>query len=569
MQWNIKIDTDVTLLPKGQYHPVVNALLESRGYISPDQQAAFLSPQYERDVHDPFLFLVMSSVVERVRKALEQNETVGIFGDFDADGVTSSVILRVGLEKLGLTPLVYLPDKLTEGHGLSVPAVEFFAREGATLIFTLDCGMMNHEEILLAKEKGIETIVVDHHHVPELLPAAYAIVNPNLLTETYPFRELCGAGTTFKVVQALIETFLPEELEQTKWLLDAVAIGTVADVMPLIGENRALVQYGLLVLQKTKRLGLRALLQEAQIDQEHSETFTAELIAFQIAPRINAASRMAHAKIAHDLLMTESDEEAVALAKELQKLNVARQKQSQKITDEVALVIEQQGPRFFAFAAEEHYPYGIVGLIAGRIASTYQRPTAIVTKGEHSSRGSFRSIPGFSVIAALEQCADLLEKYGGHAQAAGMHIQNSNLALFEERFEGLAEEWFLKQGKQASDDTVLTIDAELTPAYVNQELVESLKKMAPFGEGNREPVFLIRNLEVKSVRRLGAKNQHLKLVVVLFGTKTLDVIAFNHKEDEERVVREGSLVTVIGTLNENLWQGRVSLQLQAVQVEVC
>jgi single-stranded-DNA-specific exonuclease len=277
---------------------------------------------------------------------------------------------------------------------------------------------------------------------------------------------------------------------------------------------------------------------------------------------------MAHAKIAHDLFMATKPDEATELARTLQKLNVSRQKQSQKITDEVIVKIEQQEPRFFAFAAAEHYPYGIVGLIAGRIANKYQRPTAILTRGEKTSKGSFRSIPGFSVIEALEQCADLLDRYGGHEQAAGMHIDNTNLEAFEKRFETLVKKWFTEQGKKAEDETVLAIDAELLPAHINNELIEQLKKMAPFGEGNREPVFLLRNLPVKSIRRLGAKSQHLKMVVELTGIKALDVIAFNYTDGPENIT-EGSIVTLVGTLGENIWQGRRSLQMQVTSLMVC
>ncbi len=568
MQWNIKINQDVALLPKGEYHPVIEVLLNDRGYTLPEQKAAFLSPQYDRDVHDPFLFVAMEGVVERIKKAREQKETVGIFGDFDADGVTSSVILRVGLEKLGLAPLVYLPDKLSEGHGLSVQAVDFFVREGATLIVTLDCGMMNHQEIALAKERGIETIVVDHHHVPEILPEALAIVNPKLPAEKYPFRDLCGAGTTFKVVQALFKALLPEEEEQLKWLLDVVAIGTVADVMPLHGENRALVKYGLVVLQKTKRHGLKALLQEARINQDATEAFTAEMIAFQIAPRINAASRMAHAKIAHDLLIAESEEEAIELAQELQKLNVARQKQSQKITEEITKRIEEGEKKAFLFAADEHYPYGIVGLIAGRIANTYQRPTAVLTKGEESSRGSFRSIPGFSVIEALEQCSDLLEKYGGHEQAAGMHIKNKNLAAFEDRFENIAKNWFLKNKKDQTADTELAIDVELSSSFINPDLIDGLKKMAPFGEGNRMPIFLLRDVAIDEVRCIGGKSEHLKLKVLLPERGAIDVIGFHHGSRSVDL-QKGTRVNIVGSLGENIWQGRRSLQIELLDIEVC
>ncbi len=539
--------------------------MKNRGYHTPEEQGVFLAPDYERDVQNPFLFSQMEDVVARVSQAQSSQEIVGIFGDFDADGVTSSVILRKVLESIGVPVEVYLPEKLTEGHGLNQKAVDFFKEKKVALIFTLDCGMMNHAEVLYAKEQGIECIIIDHHHVPEVLPEAYAIINPKLKDETYPFRDLCGAGTTFKVATAIISTLQPQDTDQLKWLLDIVAIGTVADVMPLVGENRTLVRYGLLVLSKTKNLGLRALLQEARIDLEKSGVPDAEVIAFQIAPRINAASRMAHARIAHDLLMASTPEEASGLAKELQRLNVARQKASAATTKEIKEYLEKEkADKHFLFAAESHYPYGIVGLVAGRISNTYQKPTAILTKGSDTSRGSFRSVPGFSVIQALEQCADLLERYGGHEQAAGMHIQNKHLQAFEERFNALVEAWRGTQ-EQMPEQNVLTIDAEISPVHIGNELWRDLKKLAPFGEGNREPVLGVRGAVIQSFRSLGKDSEHLKLVVRL-GNKTFDAIAFNITKDTGYLA-EGMKVDLACTLGENTWAGTTRLQLRVLDIQ--
>ena len=563
MQWNIQVTKEKLFEQKTLFHPVVESILTSRGYHTKNDRDVFLAPDYERDVHDPFLFSAMDKVVERVRQAQEKKEILGIFGDFDADGVTSSVLLRTALESLGIANVVYLPDKLSEGHGLNNKAVDFFAAEGAKCIFTLDCGMMNHDEILYAKEKEIEVIVVDHHHVPEVLPEAFAIINPKLKGEQYPFRELCGAGTTFKVAQALTTALDPEKTDQLKWLLDIVAIGTVADVMPLIGENRAFVKYGLLVLSKTRNLGLQALLKVSGIDFEKGATSDAELIAFQIAPRINAASRMAHARIAHDLLMAKTPDEALLLAKKLQSLNTARQKQSATFTQEIKEYLEEhkQGKQFLMATGE--YPYGIVGLIAGRIASSFQKPTAILTQGETVSRGSFRSVPGFSVIEALEQCAPLLERFGGHAQAAGMQIQNSNIPAFEEQFNALAEAW-KKEQINTTDEKVLYIDAELSPVHVGNEVLCELRKLAPYGEGNREPVFALRKVPIETLRTLGKSNEHLKLGLKI-ENKTIDGIGFQLGE-RASTLQPGVMVDIAFSLDENVWNGRRSLQLKIVDL---
>lgn len=548
---------------KNRLHPVVEALLEERGYKTPEEQRNFLTPNYERDVQDPFLFAHMQDLITLFRQAKKESWKIGVFGDFDCDGVTSTVIFTEGLKKLGMPYEVYLPDKLTEGHGLSNRAVDFFEAAGTQMIVTLDCGMMNHEAIAYARSLGQEVVVIDHHHVPEVLPEASVIINPKLKTETYPFTELCGAGTSFKVVTALWQTFIPEEADQAKWLLDVAALGTVADVMPLIGENRALVQYGLLVLTKTRRNGLAALL--ALCRQEEGFVPTAEFIAFQVAPRINAASRMAHARIAYDLLMAEDDETAAKLAKELDALNTKRQKQSREVTAVVCETITQNhNEDAFLCVSNEAYPYGIVGLIAGRVANQYQKPAAILTNEGETSRGSLRSIPGFSVIQALEAVSDVLIKYGGHEQAAGMTIENKHLDLFRRKMNEFVAEW---QGENGEDTSVVSdgvVDIELFPAQVTPELLRELKKMAPFGEGNREPVFLMRDALVADVRTLGADGQHLKLKVEL-GNKAVDAIGFSLSEAGGHLA-PGQHATLIFTLGENVWRGRRSLQLQLVDV---
>ena len=251
-QWKYKITSLPESTGQEELHPVTEALLNNRGYTTKEARELFLSPNFDRDIHDPFLFADMEKIVVRIGEARKNLETVGVFGDFDADGVTSSVIMREALQAVGVPVEVYIPEKVNEGHGFNELAVDFFESKGIKLVLTLDCGIMNHEVILAAKKRGIATIVIDHHHVPEVMPEAFAIVNPKVPTETYPFRELCGAGTSFKVAQALYMRYLPDQVDQLKWLLDVVATGTVADVMPLIDENRAIVKYGLIVLSKSK-----------------------------------------------------------------------------------------------------------------------------------------------------------------------------------------------------------------------------------------------------------------------------------------------------------------------------
>lgn len=561
--WKYKIET----LPEGgagEMHPVTEALLRERGLADQEARDLFLMPSFDRDIHDPFLFLDMEKIVARIGEARASLETVGIFGDFDADGVTSSVIMREALEAVGVPVEVYIPEKVNEGHGFNELAVDFFESKGIKLVLTLDCGIMNHETIVEAKRRGIATIVIDHHHVPEVMPEAYAIINPKVPTETYPFRELCGAGTSFKVAQALYQRFLPEQVEQLKWLLDVVAIGTVADVMPLIGENRVIVKYGLMVLSKTRRVGLEEMFAvgKMKIDEEHVPDV--HMIGFQIAPRINAASRMAHAMLAHRLLMERDQVEARVLALELEDCNVRRQKVSAEVTDRVReIALEKFSNKKFIFAVDEHFPYGVVGLIAGRIAREFNKPTCVMTRGEMTSTGSFRSIPELNIIEAIEACAPLLEKFGGHAQAAGMTIKNENMDAFYAQFNAVVE----KKLASVITEPEQWIDIRLRAEHITPKLYRDLILFAPFGEGNREPVFALENMVVREARLVGNGSKHWKLSLVpQGGIKCFDAIGFSLGANFPDI-KEGDVMDIAFTLDENTWNGSTSLQFKLVDIQ--
>lgn len=326
-KWKVKIDS-VTPKQKTSYHPVTETLLSDRGYVDIQSIEQFFRPDYDRDLHDPFLFVSMRRVVDRMRQAQAGGERIGIFGDYDADGVTSSVLLRLALERLGFSVTVYIPHKEKEGHGVHQNALDAFQKAGVTVMFTVDCGMTNIAEVAEANRLGMDVIIIDHHHVPEIFPDAFAIVNPKVRDCGYPFQELCGAGTTFKVIQALYQELAPERTGELKWLLDLAAIGTVADVMPLIGENRAIVTYGLIVLSKTRNIGLLEMYVTGKLKIDEWNRPDARMIGFQIGPRINAASRMDHGRIAHDLLASKDQSEAVALATQLEQLNNDRDRKS-------------------------------------------------------------------------------------------------------------------------------------------------------------------------------------------------------------------------------------------------
>ncbi len=540
----------------------IETVLSFRGVESEDDRKKFLAPNYDTDLADPFLFADMQKLVDRVGKAREEKEKVGIFGDYDADGITSSVVLRKVLERLGLAVIPYIPDKLTEGHGLHQNALDAFEREGVKLVFTVDCGMMNHSEIKDAVSRGMEVIVIDHHHVPKDLPDAFAIINPKLPDSKYPFQELCGAGTAFTVARALYQTFLPDATDELKWLLDVVAIGTVADCMPLVGENRVMVKYGLIVLSKTRSVGLREMFSVGKIAIDEDRLPTAQMIAFQIGPRINAASRMAHARMAHDLLMTTKQDEARLLALELEAQNQSRQKVSEALAREVRVVAEQlYRDKKLIFAVGEHYPLGVAGLVAGKIAHELGKPTAVFAKGDVESTGSFRSIPALNMIEAIGECAELLERFGGHSQAAGATILNANLEAFYEKLEKIVNR------KLAETDMTLTldIDLEISPVHITPGFVSRLKRLEPFGIGNPEPTFLIRDVAIKETRLVGNGEKHLKLSFKteqgIFGG-----IGFGMGE-EWGTLHKDERVDVVFHLEENRWNGSKRLEWRVLDIQ--
>ncbi len=553
-RWRIR-DENVTT------EPVIDRLLSLRGIVTEEDRKRFLEPDYDRDLHDPFLFSSMEKVMERIRKAKAGGERIGIFGDFDADGITSSVLLREGLERAGFPVSVHIPDKHTEGHGLSMLALDFFSSEGVMLVFTVDCGMMNHAEIAEARVRGMDVIVVDHHHVPETLPEAFAIINPKLPGEPYPFKELCGAGTTFKVVQAIYETFLPNEKDQLKWLLDVAAVGTVADVMPLVGENRVIVAYGLIVLSKTRRVGFQEMFALGRMPIRSGKTPVARDIAFHIAPRINAASRMAHARTAHDLLMETDSGRAQELARILEGYNDERRKVSESISNLVRESALRSADQPIVFAAHEDFHFGVIGLVAGRIAHEFRKPVIVLTKGETESRGSLRSIPEVNIIESLEECSDLLLRFGGHAQAAGLLVRNTDLEELEARLGGIVDRRL--SGQEIEPE--LVADMEMKSSDISLDLARSIRKLAPFGEGNPEPIFFAGSVRVEESRPVGSDGKHIKLSISFPGGRIFDAIGFS-LSDRIPDLCSGDLLDILFQVDENEWQGNVKLQLKLVDM---
>lgn len=563
-KWKVKIDS-VTPKQKTSYHPVTETLLSDRGYADIQSIEQFFRPDYDRDLHDPFLFVSMRKVVDRMKQAKLTGERIGIFGDYDADGVTSSVLLRMALERLGFSVTVYIPHKEKEGHGVHQNALDAFQKDGATVMFTVDCGMTNITEVAEANRLGMDVIIIDHHHVPEVFPDAFAIVNPRVLDCGYPFQELCGAGTTFKVIQALYQELAPESTGELKWFLDLAAIGTVADVMPLIGENRALVTYGLIVLSKTRNIGLLEMYATGKLRIDEWNRPDARMIGFQIGPRINAASRMDHGRIAHDLLAAEDQAEASVLASRLEQLNNDRRKLSERISGLVRAEAKEQKDRRSVIAVHPDYTIGVVGLVAGTIAREIGKPVVVLRQYDTYSTGSLRSVPGLNIIEVVERCGDLLEKFGGHAQAAGLTVKNERLPEFRARFDEIVNELLPDE----IGEPELIIDIRLEPEHLTMELLSDINGFAPFGQGNPEPVFLLDELVIRNVRFVGAGEKHLKITFLPpdGSGKNIDGIAFS-LGGRFPDLKEGDRVSVVFQLSENTWNGASSLQLKIMDMKL-
>ncbi len=538
-------------------NPIIEQLFLQKNLTTKKHVEDFLSPNYE-DLHSPFLFRNMSKVVNRVKKAMQNSEIIGVFGDHDADGVNSATLLADGLEMLGLNVDVYIPDKLTEGHGINKNAINEFIQNGITLMFSVDCGTSNIEEVAYANKKGIDVIITDHHHAPEILPEAYAIINPQLPECTYPFKELSGTAVAFKVVQALFEKIKPEKQEQLKWLLDTVCVGTVADCVPLVEENRILVYYGLLVLSQTKRIGYKQLFAVSGINNKE---ITASTVAFQIAPRINAPGRMSHAKHSFELLRTQDVSNATKLAQFVESQNIERREITQKLTKDIENIVKKDHlDKDFILIAGGDYPVGVVGIIAGQIAQKYQKPTGIFTKFDKESRGSFRSIKDLHIVDVLGKCENYLEKYGGHEQAAGAVIKNENFAKFCERANKVVKE----KTKDISDEVVLNADVKIELKDINLKLVEELSGLEPFGEGNEEPVFAIYDLIISDIRAIGSNQTHLKMTLQS-GEDRIDAIAFG-RGFMVSLLHKGDKINVLANVQKNEWNGNINIQLNIVDI---
>jgi single-stranded-DNA-specific exonuclease len=503
-------------LAAAPYPPLIRHLLYHREIRTPQQAAAYFdSAPIE---HDPLLLPDIGPAMERIRSAIDSGQKIAIYGDFDVDGVTASAILIEGLREVGAKVESYLPDRFSEGYGVNIEAIDSLAARGVRLMITADCGTSSVEEIAHASTLGVDTIVLDHHTVPPELPAAVALVNPKRPGNRYGEPELASGGLAYKLMSALYTSFGREYPGER--YLDLVALSTICDVAPLRGENRSLVRRGLVALSRAERPGIRALLDASGVDPA---TVDSDTIGYTLGPRLNAAGRLAHARLALDLLMETDRDRAMERALELTDLNLQRR---QATADAMALarsILADEDPAApLIFVGHEDIPAGIVGIVAGRLAEEYYRPAVVYQRDAETSRASCRSIPEFDISAALRSCGGLMVRFGGHRAAAGFTVANDKLPALKQALLSVAA----KELAGIELEPVIDIDAEVALKHLNGKIIEAISRMAPFGQENPEPTFRSNNVEVIDAWNMGGDGSHLRLKL-RDGRVTYPAVAFS------------------------------------------
>lgn len=570
-------DTSKRIFP--ELEKITEDILTQRGIDTKEKKEEFLYPDYEKHLHNPKLLTDIQKAVNRILQARKNKETIYIYGDYDVDGITSATILSDFLNQIGLKSKTYLPDRNKEGYGLNQSAIDYIKKQGTDLIITVDCGITNFDEVEYAKQQNLDVIITDHHFVPEKIPKALAVINPKRKKDKYPEKMLAGVGVTFKLIQAIADEISDYDNQQLKWLLDLVAIGNVADCVPLLGENRTLTKYGLMVLSKTRRVGLKQLFTVGRINIDASRLPGGEVIGFQIAPRINAAGRMNHASLAYELLTRTPDKitEARTLALEIESQNQRRQKETLEIMKEVEKELDIHNLPTIIIQSSKHWSLGLVGLVAGRIADKYNRPCILLQEKDGELKGSCRSIPAFHLMEALPKVSKLLKKFGGHSQAAGITLTKKNFPKFKKSMIELAK----KQNIHLAPKEI-TIDLKISLKEINEKLLDELLLMEPFGQGNPKPKFLSRNVVVKRIAYLGTEQKHLKIwladkeedseqleIIAFFFENTFDFLTVPNKvSDKKTALKPGDKIDIIYTLEENIWNGQRSIQGKIVDIKI-
>ena len=533
---------------KNNISELLATVLINRGIKTKKEIDIFLNPT-RNDFHDPYLIKDMDLAVDRILKAIKNNEKTIIYGDYDVDGITSITVLKKFLKERGLDVGYYIPNRLDEGYGLNKAAIEKIAKEGYTLIITVDCGISGLEEVEYASLLGIDTIVTDHHEPMEQLPNAIAVVDNKRKDSTYPFKSLAGVGVVFKLTQAIGKKLNLPEKEYLKYL-DIVCIGTISDIVPLIDENRVIAKLGLKLVEVTKNIGLKSLLDASGYKEINSNT-----ISFGIAPRINACGRMGYEEEALKLFLTEDETEAKIITDRLNKYNKDRQDIEKSIFEEAISKIEENhlDKNNSIVLGAEGWHHGVIGIVSSKITDIYFKPSILVCFEGDEAKGSGRSIPGFDLHEALSYMSDYLEKYGGHEMAIGLSLKRENFKKLQEKF----EEYVTK--KDISDILpIIEIDKIITLKDLHTDTVRELDMLEPFGEANKRPVFVYKNLKIDSIRAL-SEGKHLKLTLK-DGNTIINAIGFN-LGNYSKDYTIGDKIDVAGMLEINSFNGIDSVQI--------
>ena len=557
MRWSYKNITNTNAVTYLQHQlrvsPLIATLLVQRGIETYEQAREFFRPEL-KDLHNPYLMKDMDKAVQRIEEALAANERILVFGDYDVDGTTSVALVSAYLKTLHSEIDTYIPDRYGEGYGISNKGIDYAEDNGITLIIALDCGIKSIDKVEYAKQKGIDFIICDHHLPGDMIPDAVAVLDAKQKDCPYPYKELCGCGVGFKLIQALgmrrnqsIETFIP--------YLDLVATAIAADIVPITGENRVLAKFGLEVLNKNPRAGIRAMMSAFTLS-----TFTITDVVFKIAPRINAAGRIKHGNYAVRLLTEIDYEEALDFAKEIEAFNENRKQLDGEITKEALLQIEtlQELDNATTVVYHENWHKGVIGIVASRLIETHYRPTLVFTKSGNYLAASARSVKGFDVYRALESCEQHLQQFGGHMYAAGLTIEEQKYTDFKTAFEKVVGETLPDELKKPE----LEIDAVIDFEELDDKTLRLLKQFEPHGPENMTPVFVTSNVfDTGNAQAIGKNGEHLRLFVKQNGSKPFPVIAFG-KGALCAQTRNLQLMNLAYSISENEWKDKVTVQLQ-------
>ncbi|HEX4661987.1 MAG TPA: single-stranded-DNA-specific exonuclease RecJ [Candidatus Saccharimonadales bacterium] len=534
-------------------HELFEKLLVARGLSDPRARAAFLTPDYELLRHDPFLLPDMRLAVERIKQARDKQERVVIYGDYDIDGLTATSVLLEAFAAFGITADAFIPNRFVEGYGLNSHAIRSLAEAKADLIVSVDCGSLSFDEIALANELHVDVIVTDHHSVAATMPAAAAVINPKRLDHQYPFIDLAGVGVAFKLVQALQTVMDGLPLGQEKWLLDLVAFGTVCDVVTLVDENRANVHWGLQVMKKTRRPGMKALMAVSGVGPD---TVNTRALGFGLGPRLNAAGRLETARLGLDLLTTKDPKLALELAQRLDQLNRDRRAEQDRIFQEALVQAKQFADDPVLVLSAPDWSHGIIGIVAAKILEAEKKPTFVIQELGEEAKGSARAYGDFSAVEAINASRHHLIKGGGHTFAAGVTLRTDKIADFRASVnEFYRLQKFTDQLQHL--DPKADVIVELT-GHLNEELLQRLEQLEPFGHGNPSPIFQLNQVTVIQRREMGDAKQHLKLQCSDSAGNYFSVIAFN-KAAEIRA-KPGDIADVWIELTLNEWQGRRTVE---------